>query len=127
MPTPLPDLAFGAEHPSLCAFQAIETFLTPHTALDTMQKGEEPGWLTCMHGIHMGFEALRLIRMSLKDLTQVETHAPHEYLIAALSNFVLIPGLLGAVEGVSFLTLVVSIAVFGLQILQKGSLPGITG
>ncbi|CAL5219329.1 g1141 [Coccomyxa viridis] len=36
-------------------------------------------------------------------------------------------GLLGAIEGTSFLTLLVSIAVFGLQIVQKGSLPGITG
>ena len=36
-------------------------------------------------------------------------------------------GLLGAIEGTSFLTLLVSIGVFGLQILQKGSLPGITG
>ncbi len=36
-------------------------------------------------------------------------------------------GLLGAVEGFSYLTLLVSIAVFGLQIVEKGSLPGITG
>ncbi|BDA41912.1 hypothetical protein COCOBI_02-7100 [Coccomyxa sp. Obi] len=36
-------------------------------------------------------------------------------------------GLLGAVEGFSYLTLLVSIVVFGLQIVQKGSLPGITG
>lgn len=36
-------------------------------------------------------------------------------------------GLLGAIEGTSFLTLLISIGVFGLQILQKGSLPGITG
>eukprot|EP01026_Neomeris_dumetosa_P071100 TRINITY_DN7152_c0_g1_i8.p2 TRINITY_DN7152_c0_g1~~TRINITY_DN7152_c0_g1_i8.p2 ORF type:complete len:152 (-),score=20.36 TRINITY_DN7152_c0_g1_i8:220-675(-) len=36
-------------------------------------------------------------------------------------------GLLGASEGLSYLTLVAAIVVFGLQILEKGSLPGIFG
>ena len=36
-------------------------------------------------------------------------------------------GLLGAVEGFSYLTLVASIAAFTLTFLEKGSLPGVTG
>lgn len=36
-------------------------------------------------------------------------------------------GLLGAVEGLSYLTLVASIAAFTLTFLEKGSLPGVTG
>eukprot|EP00878_Enallax_costatus_P001899 GHUV01002059.1.p1 GENE.GHUV01002059.1~~GHUV01002059.1.p1 ORF type:complete len:161 (+),score=42.51 GHUV01002059.1:129-611(+) len=36
-------------------------------------------------------------------------------------------GLLGAVEGVSYLSLLGGIVVFGLQIAEKGSLPGIFG
>ena len=36
-------------------------------------------------------------------------------------------GALGAVEGFSYLTLVVSVGVFALQLIQKGSLPGVTG
>lgn len=36
-------------------------------------------------------------------------------------------GLLGAVEGVSYLSLLVGIIVFGLQIVEQGSVPGITG
>ncbi|MEW5310488.1 MAG: hypothetical protein WDW38_002283 [Sanguina aurantia] len=36
-------------------------------------------------------------------------------------------GLLGAVEGVSYLSLLAGIIVFGLQILEQGSVPGVTG
>lgn len=36
-------------------------------------------------------------------------------------------GLLGAVEGFSYLSLLAGIVVFGLQLAEKGSLPGITG
>lgn len=35
--------------------------------------------------------------------------------------------LLGAVEGVSYLSLLGGIVVFGLTFLEKGALPGITG
>ena len=36
-------------------------------------------------------------------------------------------GALGAIEGFSYLTLVISVGVFALQLIQKGSLPGVTG
>lgn len=36
-------------------------------------------------------------------------------------------GLLGAVEGISFLSVLASIVVFGLEFADKGALPGITG
>lgn len=36
-------------------------------------------------------------------------------------------GLLGAVEGFSYLSLLGGIVVFGLELATKGSLPGITG
>ena len=36
-------------------------------------------------------------------------------------------GLLGAVEGFSYLSLLAGVVVFGLQLAEKGSLPGITG
>ena len=36
-------------------------------------------------------------------------------------------GLLGAVEGLSYVSILAAIVVFGLTFLEKGALPGITG